>query len=74
MGIFQKIADLFVKKQKIEKEIATLQKSCNHRKKSVKQVRERGDSSSPVIRYVCNECLMLLGYPNQRDIDKFFRE
>ena len=39
MGIFQKINNLFAKKQKIEKEIAILQKSCNHRKKSVKLVR-----------------------------------
>ena len=74
MGIFQKITNLFAKKQEIDKEIATLQKSCGHRKKSVKQVRERVDSSSPVIRYVCDECLILLGYPNQQDIDKFFRE
>ena len=74
MGIFQKINNLFVKKQKIEKEIAILQKSCNHSKKSVKQVRERVDSSSPVIRYVCDDCLMILGYPNQQDKDKFFRE
>jgi peptidoglycan hydrolase CwlO-like protein len=74
MGIYQKITNLFAKKQEIEKEIASLQKSCNHRERSVKQVRERGDSSSPVIRYVCNECSMLLGYPVQQDIDKFFRE
>jgi len=74
MGLFQKINDLFAKKQKIEKEIAILQKSCNHIKKSVKQVRERVDSSSPVIRYVCNECLMVLGYPNQQDKDNFFKE
>ena len=74
MGIFQKITNLFAKKQKVEKEIANLQKSCSHRKKSVKQVRERGDSSSPVIRYVCDDCLMKLGYPNQQDKDKFFRE
>ena len=74
MGIFQKINNLFVKKQKIEKEIAILQKSCNHSKKSVKQVRERVDSSSPVIRYVCDECLMVLGYPNQQDINNFFKE
>jgi len=74
MGLFQKINDLFAKKQKIEKEIAILQKSCNHIKKSVKQVRERVDSSSPVIRYVCNECLMVLGYPNQQDINNFFKE
>jgi len=74
MGLFQKINDLFAKKQKIEKEIAILQKSCNHIKKSVKQVRERVDSSSPVIRYVCNECLMVLGYPNQQDKDNFCKE
>ena len=74
MGIFQKITNLFAKKQKIEKEIATLQKSCGHRKKSVKQVRERVDSSTPVIRYVCDECLMILGYPNQQDKDNFFKE
>ena len=74
MGIFQKINNLFAKKQKIEKEIATLQKSCNHSKKSVKQVRERVDSSNPSIRYVCDECSLILGYPNQQDKDNFFKE
>jgi len=74
MGIFQKITNLFAKKQKIDKEIAILQKSCKHSKKSVKQVRERVGSSSPSIRYVCDECLMVLGYPNQQDKDNFFKE
>jgi uncharacterized protein YlxW (UPF0749 family) len=74
MGIFQKINNLFAKKQKIEKEIATLQKSCKHYKKSVKQVRERVDSSTPVIRYVCDECSMVLGYPTQQEKDNFFKE
>jgi DNA-directed RNA polymerase subunit M/transcription elongation factor TFIIS len=74
MGIYQKITNLFTKKQGIEKEIANLQKSCNHRKKSVKQVRERVDSSSPSIRYVCDECLMVLGYPTQQEKDDFLKE
>jgi len=74
MGIFQKINNLLAKKQKIEKEIATLQKSCNHSKKSVKSVRKNVDSSSPSIRYVCDKCLMVLGYPNQQDKDNFFKE
>ena len=74
MGIYQKINDLFAKKQKIEKDISTLQKSCNHRKKSVRQVREHVDSSSPSIRYVCDKCLIVLGYPNQQDKDNFFKE
>ena len=74
MEIFQKINNLLAQKQKIEKEIALLQKSCSHRKKTVKQVWERVDSTSPSIRYVCDECLMVLGYPNQRDKDNFFKE
>ena len=74
MGIFQKITNLFAKKQKIEKEIATLQKSCKHSKKSVKQVRERVDSSTLVIRYVCDKCSRILGYPNQQDSNNFFKE
>ena len=74
MGIFQKITNLFAKKQKIEKEIAILQKSCVHRKKSVRQVRERVDSTSPVIRYICDECSMVLGYPTQQEKDNFFKE
>ena len=74
MGIFQKINNLLAKKQKIEKEIAILQKSCKHYKKSVKLVRKHLDSASPIIRYVCDECLSVLGYPDQKDKDDFFKE
>ena len=74
MSIFQKITNLFAKKQKIEKEIVILQKSCKHYKISVKQIRERVDSTSPVVRYVCDECLKVLGYPTQQDRDDFFKE
>ena len=74
MGIYQKITALFNKKQKIEKEIATLQKACKHYKKSVKQVRKNVDSTSPSIRYVCDECLMVLGYPTQQEKDDFLKE
>jgi len=74
MSILRKITNLFTKKQEINKEIADLQKSCGHRKKSVKQVRERVDSSAPSIRYVCDECLMVLGYPSQQEKDNFFKE
>ena len=74
MGIFRKINNLLAKKQKIEKEIAILQKSCKHFKKSVRQVRKNVDSSSPSIRYVCDECLMVLGYPTQQEKDDFLKE
>jgi hypothetical protein len=74
MSIYQKISNLFAKKQKIKKEIVDLQKSCNHSKKSVKQVREHVASSSPSIRYVCDECFMVLGYPTQQERDDFLKE
>ena len=74
MSIFQKITSLFAKKQKIEKEIEILQKSCKHPQKSVKLIRKNVDITSPSLRYVCNECLMVLGYPNKQDIDEFFKE
>jgi len=74
MGISQKIAALLGKRHNIEKEIAKLQKSCKHSVRSVKQVRERVDSSSLIIRYVCDECSMVLGYPNQQEKDNFFKE
>ena len=74
MGIFQKINNLLAKKQKIDKEIAILQKSCKHLKKSVRLVRKNVDSASPSIRYVCDECSMVLGYPTQQDKDNFFKE
>ena len=74
MGIFQKINNLLAKKQKIEKEITILQNSCKHSKKSVRLVRKNVDSASPSIRYVCDECSMILGYPTQQDRDNFFKE
>ena len=74
MGIFQKINNLLAKKQKVDKEIAILQKSCKHLKKSVRLVRKNVDSTSPSIRYVCDECSMVLGYPTQQDKDNFFKE
>jgi hypothetical protein len=74
MGIFQKINNLLAKKQKIDKEITILQNSCKHHKKSVRLVRKDVDSTSPSVRYVCDKCFMVLGYPTQQDKDNFFKE
>ena len=74
MGIFRRITNLFAKKLEIEKDIATLQKSCKHINKTIRSVRENVDSSSPVIRYVCDECSKIIGYPNNKDLNNFFKE
>jgi len=68
-----KVADLLDKKQKIEKEIGEIQKNCKHLTKSLKSIRERVDSSSTVIRWVCNECFLSIGYPNEKEMNKFLK-
>ena len=74
MGNTQKIAKLLGERQKIEKEIEELQKSCQHLTKSLKSVRERLDSTTMVIRYVCDTCLLPIGYPNAKEIENFLKQ
>ena len=74
MSILQKITSLFSKKNEIEKGIVTLQKLCHHPTKSIKSVRERLDSSSLVIRYVCDECLLPIGYPDNEKQQNYLKQ
>ena len=67
MGNIPKVAAFCEKRQKIEKEIEKLQWSCQHPTKSVKFARERLDSTTMVIRYVCDTCLLPIGYPNNEE-------
>ena len=73
MGKPQKIAKLFEERQKIEREIEELQRSCKHLTKSIKNVRENLDSTTMIIRYVCNRCSKIIGYPNNKDINNFLK-
>lgn len=68
-----RLIDLFNTKLKIEQEIEKIQKSCNHSKKSLKSIRERVDSSLTVIRWVCNKCSLIVGYPNNKDKNDFLK-
>ena len=69
-----KVAGLLDKKHKIEREIEKIQKSCKHPTKSIKSIRERVDSHTTVIRWVCDECLSPIGYPNEKDLNNFFKQ
>jgi len=73
MGKSQKVATLLGEKQKIEKEIEEIQKSCQHSNKSIKSVRERVDSTTLIIRYVCDECSKIIGYPSNEEIKIFLK-
>ena len=74
MGKTQKVATLLGERQKIEKEIEKIQKSCQHPTKSIKNVRERLDSTAIVTRYVCDECYLILGIPNNDELQNFLKQ
>ena len=69
-----KVADLISKRQKIDKKIEDIQKRCPHSSRSVKCVRERLDSQTMVIRYVCDVCLLIVGYPNEEETQNYINQ
>ena len=74
MGNSQKIATLLRERQNIEREIAKIQQLCEHPSNSVKSVRERLDSTATIIRHVCDECSLIIGIPNNDDLQKFLKQ
>ena len=74
MGKSQKIAKLLGERQKIEKKIEELQRSCQHPTKSVKSVRERLDSTTMVIRWTCDTCSSTLGIPSNNEIQNYLKQ
>jgi rubrerythrin len=69
-----KVADLLNKKQKIEREIRKIQTNCKHPTKSLKAIRERVDSHMTVLRWVCDECFLPIGYPSEKEQKNYFRQ
>jgi len=74
MGKSQKVAALLGERQKIEKEIEKLQKSCQHPTKSIKNVRERLDSTTMVIRWTCDTCSLIVGIPNNNELQNYLKQ
>ena len=74
MGKSQKVAALLGERQKIEKEIEDIQKSCQHPTKSIKNVRERLDSQTMVTRYVCDKCSLIIGIPNDNELQNYLKQ
>ena len=74
MGKTQKVATLLGERQKIEKEIEDIQKSCQHPTKSIKNVRERLDSTSMVVRWTCDTCFSIVGIPNNNELQNYLKQ
>ncbi len=71
---FNKVEGLLSTRRKIEKEIEEIQKLCQHPTKSIKNVRERLDSTAMVTRYVCDECSSIIGIPNNDELQNFLKQ
>ena len=69
-----KVANLINKRHKIDKEIEDIQKGCPHSSRSIKYVRERLDSTAMVVRYVCDECCLIVGIPNNDNLQNFLKQ
>jgi hypothetical protein len=67
-----KVADLLNKRHKIDKEIEDIQKGCPHFDRSVKSIRERLDSTTMVIRWVCDNCFKIVGYPSKKEAENYY--
>ena len=70
----KKVAKLIEGRQKIDKEIEDIQTGCPHSNISLKSVRERVDSSSIIIRWVCDECSSIVGIPNYNELQNYLKK
>ena len=71
MANFKKVASLIEKKRKISKEIENLQDNCGHLNKVIKSIKENEDSSTFVVRCVCNDCEKIVGMPTQQELNDY---
>jgi hypothetical protein len=71
MANTKKVAFLLAKKRKISKEINDLQNDCDHLNKVIKSIKENEDSSTFVVRCVCNDCEKIVGMPTQQELNDY---
>ena len=74
MGKSQKVATLLGERQKIEKEIEEIQRSCKHLTKSIKNIRERLDSQTMVVRWTCDTCFSIVGIPSDNELQNYLKQ
>jgi len=66
----REVEQLLSDKREIEQQIDRLQRDCKHEKQVIKQVAD--ERSSFTVRYVCESCGKVLGWPGEKEIKKFF--
>ncbi len=69
MDAKRKVFKLLEQKRKIDREIDQIQSNCEHINKVIKQIQIRNSFD---IRWICEDCNIILGYPTQFELDKHF--
>jgi len=67
----REVEQLLSDKRNIEIQIDQLQRDCKHEKQVIKQVAD--DRSSFTVRYVCESCSKVLGWPSEKELKQFFK-
>jgi len=67
----REVEQLLSDKRKIEIQIDKLQHDCKHEKQVIKQVAD--ERSSFTVRYVCESCSKVLGWPGEKELKQFFK-
>jgi len=74
MANTKKVSSLIEEKRKISKEIESLQNKCAHLRKSVRSTKEREDTSTFIVRWICDDCERIIGVPNEQEINKYLNK
>ena len=64
-----KVDRLIDQQRKLDKEIEQIQSECTHKNKVISMIHE---GSSHTVRWVCNDCSLVLGWPTEFEMNKFF--
>tara|TARA_R110002167_G_scaffold265464_1_gene472202 strand:- start:88 stop:321 length:234 start_codon:yes stop_codon:yes gene_type:complete len=71
---FNQVEGLFSSRREIDKKIEKIQKDCNHSSKSIKQIQERLDSTTMVVRWTCDTCSLIIGIPNNNELQNYLNQ
>jgi len=69
----KKVEKLLNQKNKIESELRTIRKDCNHTQKTIKQI-QLGEGMLTETRWVCEDCASVVGYPSKLETNKFLNK
>ena len=66
-----KVDRLIDQKRKLDLEIKQIQSACNHKNKVISMIHV---GSSHTVRWVCNDCKQVLGWPTEQERQKFLKK